>query len=169
MRSWKTIENWFDFQDLYDIVVKEAGPGAKLVEVGVWHGASVVYLAQKAQEADKCPVIYAVDIFVEPFIEDFRRTLEECGVEGLVRPIKSDSTEAAALFDDRSLDFVFIDADHSYEAVKRDLLAWLPKVRPGGIIGGHDYPRPGVKKAVAEALPRAKGIGRTSFWWRVPR
>jgi len=56
---------------------------------------------------------------------------------------------------DASLDFVFIDADHSYEGCKADLEAWAPKVKPGGLLAGHDYNNPqypefGVAKAVDE-------------------
>lgn len=56
---------------------------------------------------------------------------------------------------DASLDWVFIDADHSYEAVKSDIAAWRPKVRRGGWLTGHDYNRelfPGVVRAVDESL-----------------
>jgi hypothetical protein len=49
------------------------------------------------------------------------------------------SIEAAARFHTGSLDWVYLDANHSYEAVKADLEAWYPKVRIGGIIAGHDY------------------------------
>ncbi|NOS67615.1 MAG: hypothetical protein HOO67_04605 [Candidatus Peribacteraceae bacterium] len=49
------------------------------------------------------------------------------------------SAEAAKKFENNSLDFVYIDANHSYEAVKEDLELWWPKVRPGGVIAGHDY------------------------------
>jgi len=53
--------------------------------------------------------------------------------------IKGVSVEVAKEFPDESLDFVFIDADHSYEAVKADIEAWTPKVRKGGVVSGHDY------------------------------
>lgn len=51
-----------------------------------------------------------------------------------------------------SLDFVFIDADHSYEGCKRDICAWWPLVRRGGWLSGHDYSNqfPGVRQAVHE-------------------
>ena len=48
------------------------------------------------------------------------------------------SIAAAATFADATLDFVFIDADHSYEAAKADIAAWRSKVKPGGILCGHD-------------------------------
>ncbi len=53
--------------------------------------------------------------------------------------IKKDSLDAAKDIPDGSLDFVFIDADHTYQAVKNDLIAWSKKVRCGGIVSGHDY------------------------------
>jgi len=53
--------------------------------------------------------------------------------------IKGYSTEVAKTIPDESLDWVFIDADHRYEAIKADLEAWFPKVRKGGIMSGHDY------------------------------
>jgi predicted O-methyltransferase YrrM len=69
------------------------------------------------------------------------------------RVINEDSISAAAQVEDGSLDFVFIDGDHTYEACKRDIIAWLPKVKDGGWITGHDYHEfPGVKKAVDESL-----------------
>jgi predicted O-methyltransferase YrrM len=57
------------------------------------------------------------------------------------------------------LDFVFIDADHSYEGCKADIEAWFPKVKPGGLLSGHDYDNPdfpefGVKRAVDEFAAR---------------
>jgi|CXWL01.1.fsa_nt_gi predicted O-methyltransferase YrrM len=53
--------------------------------------------------------------------------------------IKKDSQAAAKKFVDESLDFVYIDADHTYESVKNDIHAWVKKVRKGGIVAGHDY------------------------------
>ena len=46
---------------------------------------------------------------------------------------------ASELFEDNSLDFVYIDANHTYEGVKEDIKYWYPKVKPGGLLLGHDY------------------------------
>ena len=69
-----------------------------------------------------------------------------------LRIIRKHSVVAAADVTDGSLDFVFIDADHTYPAVVADIAAWWPKVKPGGWIGGHDYGKPefGVTGAVNE-------------------
>jgi Methyltransferase domain len=60
-------------------------------------------------------------------------------VKGLYRARRMTSVEAAATYADNSLDFVWLDADHSYRAVSEDIRAWQPKIRPGGWLGGHDH------------------------------
>lgn len=64
---------------------------------------------------------------------------------------------AARLVPDGWADFVFIDAAHSYEAVRQDIADWLPKVAPGGWFGGHDYheAHPGVIRAVDQSFGSA--------------
>lgn len=80
------------------------------------------------------------------------------------------SVEAADWVADASLDLVFIDADHTYKSVSADIRAWLPKVRPGGILAGHDYSSffPGVVQAVRE-LAQDTGwqlhLSTESLWW----
>jgi SAM-dependent methyltransferase len=78
------------------------------------------------------------------------------------------STDAAALVADGWADFVFIDAGHSYEAVKADIAAWEPKVRPGGWLGGHDHhPRfPGVIRAVGERFGDRLTLLPGNIWAR---
>lgn len=66
--------------------------------------------------------------------------------------IRMPSPDATVLFADKSLDFMYIDANHSYEAVTKDIEAWWPKMKPGGIFAGHDYDAldPGTIQAVNE-------------------
>lgn len=71
--------------------------------------------------------------------------------------LRSDSAAAAAMVLAGSLDFVFVDADHTYNGCKRDIDAWVSRLKPGGLLCGHDYDRPdlpnvkwGVKQAVDE-------------------
>ena len=63
---------------------------------------------------------------------------------------KMTTLDAAKEVEDASLDFVFIDADHSYEGVKNDIAAWSPKVRNGGCVIGHDIDWDPVLQAVTE-------------------
>jgi len=70
--------------------------------------------------------------------------------------VRETSSRAAEIIKDQ-VDFVYIDALHTYEGVRDDLRLWLPKIRDGGVIGGHDYGHPsfpGVKNAVDEFFVR---------------
>ena len=62
------------------------------------------------------------------------------------------SEEASKMFRNNYFDFIYIDGDHSYEAVKRDIDLYYPKVSEGGVLGGHDFcgSCPGVCRAVIE-------------------
>lgn len=53
--------------------------------------------------------------------------------------VVQDSVAGVELTGEEPLDFAFLDADHTYEGVKRDLEAWWPRIRPGGLLTGHDY------------------------------
>ena len=63
--------------------------------------------------------------------------LEKYGDRSVI--LRKTSAEAVKQFKDESLDFVYIDAQHHYEAVKEDIALWRPKVKKGGILAGHDY------------------------------
>lgn len=72
-----------------------------------------------------------------------------------VEILKSFSIPASFLFDDNSIDWIYIDANHSYEAVKEDIKHWWPKIKKGGFLTGHDYviwPGFGVVNALNEFL-----------------
>lgn len=89
------------------------------------------------------------------------------------------SEEAAALpiFKDGTLDWVYIDGNHTYKYVRQDILLWLPKVRSGGVLAGHDYvdgaahgrPDIEVKRAVDELLSREYEVHTVEpewpTWW----
>jgi predicted O-methyltransferase YrrM len=80
------------------------------------------------------------------------------------------SEDAAEAVPDESLDFAFLDGDHTYDAIRNDIEWWLPKVRKGGILLGDDYTgrRKGVVRAV-NARFRDKVLSCADFhrtiWW----
>jgi hypothetical protein len=85
--------------------------------------------------------------------------------------IRKMSSEAVKNVPDE-LDLVFIDGNHSYEYVKEDIKLWLPKVRAGGILSGHDYDHklfPGVVKAVDELLQNKVSIGFDTTWYHIKK
>ena len=78
------------------------------------------------------------------------------------------SVEAVKKFKDESLDWVFIDANHEYPYIKENLELWVPKVKIGGFVSGHDYGNKwkGIKKAVDEYVPKNKlHIAQFYVWW----
>ena len=143
---------WFDFADFYDYIVSRFDD-AVFVEIGTWKGASIKYLAQEVRDTGKNIRLYGVDTFKgttgEPtqqmdeavlkdvLYETYLKNIES--VKAYVTTIIGDSHEVHKRFEERSLDVVFIDGDHSYEALLLDLAGWYPKVKQGGIIAGHDY------------------------------
>lgn len=92
---------------------------------------------------------------------DFRRVV---GNPPALHVLRGISWEMAAEVEDESLDFIFIDADHCYSSVKKDIEAWVPKVRKDGLISGHDIHLYGVHKAVIEIFPDFINTGIDNVW-----
>jgi predicted O-methyltransferase YrrM len=109
-----------------------------IVEVGCYEGRTTMDLARGARAGR----VYSIDPFFrgrlgicygELIAKTYRRRQ---GIRN-VKFIKGFSHEVAPGFVE-SIDLLFIDADHTYEAIKQDWSDWFPKVRPGGIIALHD-------------------------------
>jgi GR25 family glycosyltransferase involved in LPS biosynthesis/predicted O-methyltransferase YrrM len=158
-------EEWFSYPDLYKSMVEKFPSGSKFVEVGSWKGKSSAYMAVEIANSRKEIDFYCVDTWegsiehknnteISMLYDIFLSNMKP--VESYYTPLKMKSLDAVSRFGDHSLDFVFIDASHEYEDVKADIIAWLPKIKPGGILAGHDYYisdfdyYPGVKQAVNE-------------------
>lgn len=75
-------------------------------------------------------------------------TVNRDHLQGRMNILRMSTVAAAPLIKDGGLDFVFIDADHTEAGCKADILAWTQKVRSGGLVCGHDYNWPSVKRAV---------------------
>ena len=106
----------------------------------------------------ECPGLYLTGVDTFPDRERSRRAFETVRAyqdrSGL---LEMTTHEASELYKDGTFDFVFIDADHGYEAVADDIACWRPKVKAGGWLGGHDYHAqkfPGVVRAVNAAFGR---------------
>lgn len=177
---FKKIPGWFDFDDVYGILISNIDSGI-IVEVGCWLGRSTLFLAESILESKKNISLYAVDTWKGSDEEAHRSYIAEIGgvdklyeqflkntsliPPGIICPIRKPSIDASFLFDNRSISAVFIDADHRYEYIRRDILAWLPKIKPGGFIGGHDYVNGwnGVVEAVDEIFGSKKEVHRNSW------
>jgi hypothetical protein len=175
---WETIPGWFTYQHWYERIAQEAPPGSTLVELGVFCGKGLAYLAEKTKHKG-CKVI-GIDTFLgspefvnvfttggTPFSElppgylaqECTRYLEATGYLDDVKLIVSDSAKAAELFADGSVWSVFIDAGHDADSVELDVRAWWPKVKIGGYLAGDDWGDefPGVQEGVQRVFPHVTG------------
>lgn len=167
---YQDIRGFFTWPDYYAHIAQIASRGFvgrrwHGVEVGTYTGQSAAYFAvELATEELRAginpdehrPRFDLVDLeMTKHRARENLARLESTGIIG--RFLEMDSVAASNLYDDESLDFVFIDAEHDYKNVRRDIDAWLPKVRKnGGIIAGHDHcpDFTGVIQAVSETFPR---------------
>lgn len=178
------VYGWFSPYDgeVYKQMVEQAENGAHFVEVGSFAGRSSCLMAVEIINSKKQIRFDCVDTWLGSIVhqvgqqseyhsvangtlfEEFQENM--LPVAGFYNAIRLPSAEAAKTYADNSLDFVFIDADHEYESVKEDIEAWLPKVKIGGTLAGHDYEGPwwpGVAKAVHELTSGGAWPG-TSCW-----
>jgi glycosyltransferase involved in cell wall biosynthesis len=145
------IAGWMHTPEL-QWLYEQASKMMSVVEVGCWQGRSTHALLSGCRG----PVV-AVDKWDVELMQPYgdARVARHAffnHVKGFLNltVMEMDSFKAAEAFESKSVDMVFIDADHRYEAVKADILAWLPKAKK--LIGGHDYSAgwPGVNQAVQE-------------------
>ena len=180
MKSWREVEGFFDYPYLYDNVIGASQPGDVIVEIGSWMGQSMAYLAQGLQAKGWTGSLFSVDTFTgelnqpahQPIVSAaggsirhlFDANMRECGVSDLVHVMQCDSAQAASNLPDGSVSFCFIDAAHDYASVMRDILAWVPKMKPGGMLAGHDYHDRDVHTAVAECFAGTGYMVAGSCW-----
>jgi predicted O-methyltransferase YrrM len=182
----KKIQGWFDFGALYQQMVHESAGQSHFVEVGAWLGKSTCAMATKIRTSGK-PIRFDVidtwegtpgSVVHAPTVEkaggsvfeQFMTNVRDRQLEEFINPTVAESVTAARTYADGSLDFVFIDADHRYLAVHADIRAWLPKLKPGGVLAGHDFKADGVRRAVRELIPEARRHPKSvaSWWFRIP-
>jgi hypothetical protein len=165
-------EGWFYGADIeeYRRLVEDMPDGGTLVELGCYKGRSLCSVADIVKR--KHLVVHVVDVFTgtasEGHHEDnYRKTFENnvtrFGVGEQVSVHEGLTTEAVNDFSDSTADLIFLDCDHSYDAVKADISLWLPKLRSGGVFSGHDFGNwEGVGRCVNELWGHTRVSG--SVW-----
>jgi precorrin-6B methylase 2 len=145
------IEGWMKPVEL-DWLYKAAKGMQTIVEIGSWKGKSTAALCSACKGT-----VYSVDTFKgsasekeehaeakqRDIYQDFKANTKQ--FKNLVS-YKMTSLKASKKFKDKSVDMVFIDGEHTYEAVKQDIELWLPKCKK--LICGHDYNYNDVAQAV---------------------
>lgn len=154
------IPGWFSLAEMFELYGRAYNslPGP-IVEIGSYLGRSTSILAQIKRDYP----VYAIDLWqktdeVDPslsgehygawakngsYFPEFAHNISWCGLEGIIKPICERAHVAARLFDDDSVPFIFHDASHDFDSVKRDFAAWFPKLMVGGTWCHHDYDQKG--------------------------
>jgi hypothetical protein len=158
----RTIKGWNAFASFYVDAVRDAPKrGGHFVEVGSYFGRSAAFMAVEIANSGKIIFFDAIDPWTDGGPDLKHKGHKDiypafvanlAPVMRLVRPIRLPSLEAVELYADQSLDFVLLDGSHVYEDIHADIVAWLPKVKPGGVLAGDDYGWPGVKEACDELV-----------------
>lgn len=181
---YTNIYGFFNFHRLYRRMVQNAEDGSLFVEVGCFFGRSTGFLAACIINKKKSIRLHAIDIW--PEIKVGEKYYEESGIGrfngsmydmflvnmgpllSVIEPKRKGSLEAAKDYEDETIDFLFLDNNHLYEHVIKELEEWYPTVKTGGIIAGHDYHsrrHRGVKKGVDEFFGAANlTFTGTSSW-----
>jgi hypothetical protein len=116
---------------LRDLIEENVTKEFVVCEIGSYRGVSSTLFA------NYCKMIYCVDTFCEveyDAIFDYNASF----YKNIVK-VKNNSVEASELFDDFSLDLVYLDASHDYNDVYEDIVHWQNKIKTDGYLSGHDY------------------------------
>jgi predicted O-methyltransferase YrrM len=159
--------------------------GGVFVEVGSWKGRSTSFVGPVCNangtrlvcvdhwrgSSDGLSSTYAAALAVEDVEQTFRSNMAELGI--VVEVLAEPSAVAAARFAPGSVDRVFIDAGHDKASVAEDLRLWSERVRPGGVLAGHDYDfkHPEVVAAVDEHAAERHLVvrkGPRAIYWLEP-
>jgi hypothetical protein len=154
-------------------------------ELGVWRGRTFKYLLTNLPNLK----LIGVDLYApqpdntgpekwtpgenghdwdhEGYFQDIAAFCKK--VNGRGKLLRMKTSEAAKLIPDESLDFVFIDADHSYEGCNADIKNWGPKVKRGGYIMGHDIFWEGVNKAIKENFGNNYAQEEDKVWYHIKK
>jgi hypothetical protein len=167
---------------MLDMVLDQFPAGGTWVELGSWTGRSAAYCVVELINRSKLGPFYCVDTwrgeaaiaYDQTIVQDLKKIFRQ-NIKPVVKDIKMLSMiswNAARRFQDNSVDFCYVDAGHSYEAVTKDLTAWWPKLRPGSMFGGDDYTKgyPGVQQAVWDFFrPLDIKVRRAGRCWLVTK
>ena len=166
--NYQSIEGWFNMEAQYLELLNHCPIAGIFVELGCFKGKSTSFIVTEiinqkrkvnfttidsfeghtnSSDSNEVQAYNGITNIEKDFILNMGKLLKKCQYK------KCLSHEGAEYFEDGSVDILFVDAGHSFEAVKKDIEAWLPKMKPNGIIAGHDYTAwEGVNQAVNEVF-----------------
>ncbi len=151
-----------------EVVRHCCGEHAAGAEIGVLGGGHAVTMLANWPQLERLHLVdpYGGITDQDPKFIEFKKRFESFG-ERIVWHILT-SVEASIEFIDQSLDFVYIDANHGYSHVAEDIRLWWPKVKPTGVLCGHDYFSYGSVKKAVDDWARAHNhyvFSTNPDWW----
>lgn len=164
--NYQDIEGWFNMEEQYLFLLDKTPENGFFVELGSYKGKSTSFIVTEMINRGRNINFVTVDTFqgdsgskdinevnayklvnISALYEEYVENTKH--LKGYYKTIVNFSHIGSEYFADDSINCLFIDAGHSEEAVLKDIEYWLPKMKNGGIMAGHDYTSwPGVNKAV---------------------
>jgi predicted O-methyltransferase YrrM len=169
-----TLDGWMREPEL-DYLAKQASTRKQIIEIGSWCGRSTVGMAANTRGVVTCVDTWGGSGAEHAKILDgkdpdwlWKQFLQNTLEFPNIQPIRGDSYTVGLHYTGPKADMIFIDGNHTYEAVSRDIRVWLPHLAPGGLLCGHDFSSsfPGVVRAVKELVRGAGPTGAGSIWAR---
>lgn len=167
--KYESITGFLNYTPFYKEAVEKAKDGDLLVEIGCFLGKSTSFMATEIANSGKELTFHTMDLweydcYSQPEKDWFNGSPEKqlyhtplgCFVANIdnvkeyVTSFRGDSKKIVENYEDDSIDFLFIDGDHSSEGFKKDLELWYPKVKHGGVFSGHDFDHPDIRFRVKE-------------------
>lgn len=145
-----SVNRLFGLMDLLEFY--GANKDWKAIEIGSYSGASAELFAQYVGEITCCDIW---DKYISPperALNAYKNFQETKKRNKNIIECKKNSDDLVNEYNNNTFDMVYIDADHSYESTKNNILKWFSKVKKGGILCGHDYHMGEVKQAVDEVF-----------------
>lgn len=134
----------------------------RFAELGVSQGKTLIAMLNYAPVMECLQEYHAIDIFLKP--EHYKNACKLELMHDQLQIHKGRTEVVVDLFPDGYFDIVFVDADHSTESVRADIINWMPKVKFGGVLLGHDINYGCVRRAVEEIFIDICPIRSRKLW-----
>jgi predicted O-methyltransferase YrrM len=185
--NYKDLEGWFNMENQYLELLDNVPENGVFVELGAYKGKSTSFIVTEINNRNRNIKFHTIDTFegdsgsndeqeikayrnvnVSKMFDEFSENTKHLKEHFNVIVGKSD--ESSKFFEDNSVDVIFIDAGHSYDSVIQDIKSWLPKIKDGGIMSGHDYNSwSGVNKAVNEIFDKVDKIDNDCWFVKIKK
>jgi len=136
------------------IISKNISLEGDILEIGSFMGSSSILLVAGNELSKHKGTVWLIEPYPQPNIEQFLEIFHKRGLDQYIKLIDKTSEEARDVVDSK-FRFIFIDGNHEYEYVKKDILLWQECLVEGGIIAFHDRKFSGVSMAIAELIRRS--------------